>query len=75
MNATVKSLGIDQLGLENRLALVGEIWDTIAEASEIPLTPAQRAELGHRIAEDDANPNETIAWEEIRAASLARLSK
>ena len=28
MNATVKSLGIDQLGLENRLALVGEIWDT-----------------------------------------------
>ena len=75
MNATVKSLGIDQLGLENRLALVGEIWDTIAESAELPLTPAQRAELGRRIAEDDANPDDTIAWEEIRAASLARLSK
>ena len=75
MNATVKSLGIDQLGLEDRLALVGEIWDTIADSAALPLTPAQRAELERRIADDDANPDDTIAWEEIRDASLARLEK
>ena len=75
MNATVKSLGIDRLGLEDRLALVGEIWDTITDSAALPLTPAQRAELERRISDDDATPDDTIAWEEIRDASLARLGK
>ncbi len=30
MNASVKSLGIDRLPVEERLALVEEIWDSIA---------------------------------------------
>jgi putative addiction module component (TIGR02574 family) len=76
MNASVKSLGIDQLPLEERLALVEEIWDTIAaDAGALPLTDAQRTELEKRIAEDDANPDDVTPWEQVKASTLARLGK
>ncbi len=76
MNATLKSLGIDRLGIDERLALVEEIWDSIAaDSGALPLTDAQRAELTKRIAEDDANPDDTIPWEDVKAATLARLGK
>ena len=52
MNATVKSLGLDRLTIEERLALVEELWDSIAESSvDVPLSNAQRAELDRRLAE------------------------
>jgi putative addiction module component (TIGR02574 family) len=76
MNATVKSLGIDRLGLEERLNLVEEIWDSIgAKDEEIPLTGAQRSELERRIAEDDANPSNAVSWDEVKAATLSRLGQ
>jgi putative addiction module component (TIGR02574 family) len=76
MNASVKSLGIDQLPIEERLALVEEIWDTIsADSSAVPLTDAQRAELEKRIAEDDAHPHDVVPWEQVKASTLSRLGK
>lgn len=74
MPATVSSLGIDRLPREERLALVQEIWDTIAaEPNAIQITEPQRAELARRIAEDDATPENVIPWEEVKAQALARL--
>jgi putative addiction module component (TIGR02574 family) len=76
MNASVKSLGIDRLPLEERLALVEEIWDSIAaDAGALPLTDAQRGELAKRIAEDDAHPDDITPWEQVKAATLSRLGK
>jgi putative addiction module component (TIGR02574 family) len=76
MNATVKSPGIDRLGLEERLNLVEEIWNTIgAKDEEVPLTDAQRAELERRIAEDDANPSNTVSWDEVKASTLSRIGR
>lgn len=76
MNASVKSLGIDRLPVEERLALVEEIWDSIAaDSGAVPLTETQRAELEKRIAEDDVNPDDVIPWEQVKAATLARLGK
>ena len=76
MNASVKSLGIDRLPLEERLALVEEIWDTIAaDSGAVPLTEPQRAELEKRIAEDDAQPHDVTPWEQVKASTLARLGK
>ena len=47
MSVSAKSLGIDRLGIEERLALVEELWDSIAaDSAAIPLTGAQRAEIG-----------------------------
>lgn len=76
MNASIKSLGIDRLPVEERLALVEEIWDSIAsDSAAIPLTDAQRAELQRRIEEDDAHPDDLTPWEQVKAATLARLRK
>lgn len=62
MGVSIKSLGIDRLGIEERLALVEEIWDSIAEDSAaVPLTDAQRAELDLRLAEHEANPDDVVA--------------
>jgi len=76
MNASVKSLGIDRLPLEERLALVEEIWDSIAaDTAVLPLTDAQRSELGKRIAEDDAHSDDVTSWEQVKNSTLARLGK
>lgn len=76
MSVTLKSLGIDRLGVEDRLALVEEIWASIcADASGFPLTTAQRAELDRRVAEDDAFPNDVVPWNEVKAAVKARLGR
>ena len=76
MNASVKSLGIDQLPIEERLNLVEEIWDSIAaESGAVQLTEAQRIELEKRIAEDDANPHDVVSWDHVKASTLSRLGK
>ena len=76
MNATVKSLGIDRLGLDERLNLVEEIWDLIgAKDEEIPLSAAQRAELERRIAEDDASPADTVTWDDVKTSTRSRLDR
>ena len=75
MTATVKSLGIDQMTIEDRLALVQEIWDTIAaERSRSLLSEDQLRELQRRVAEDDASPDDVIPWEQVKAKVLARQS-
>lgn len=76
MNASAKSLGIERLPIEERLALVEEIWDSIAaDSGAVPLTGAQRIELEKRIAEDDENPHDVIPWDQVKASTLSRLGK
>jgi putative addiction module component (TIGR02574 family) len=71
----VKSLGIDRLGIEERLALVDAIWASIcADAATFPLTDSQRAELDRRFADDEAKPDDTLAWEDFRRAAERRLA-
>jgi putative addiction module component (TIGR02574 family) len=76
MSTTVKSLGIDRLPREQRLALVQEIWDTMAAEQQPPLlTEAQRQELERRVAEDDAAPDDVISWEQVKNQALANLAE
>jgi putative addiction module component (TIGR02574 family) len=72
----MKDLGIDQMSLEDRLALVQEIWDSIAaDAEQLPLTEAQRRELERRLAAHAADPSKVIPWEEVKAQALARAKR
>ena len=72
MAISAKSLGIDRLNVEERLALVEEIWASIcADSTSVPLTDAQRVELDRRIADDDTLPENVIPWEEIKASMPA----
>ena len=73
MPATVRSLGIDHLPVQEQVALVREIWDHIVAAgSKPPLSEAQLQELRRRVAEDDADPDALIPWEEVKAQALKR---
>jgi putative addiction module component (TIGR02574 family) len=68
MAVTMKDFGIDGLSPEDRLALVQEIWDSLAaEAAQIPLSEAQKAILDRRLADLDSNPNNVLTWDEIKA--------
>ena len=76
MGVTVKTLGIDRLGVDEKLALVEEIWASIClDAKAFPLTEMQRAELDRRIADDDAFPDDVVPWSEIKASTRSRLER
>jgi putative addiction module component (TIGR02574 family) len=68
---------IRKLPRDERIELVQDIWDTIAEEAEetgeVPeLTPAQRRELEERIKELDEHPERAEPWEEVRERLLGR---
>ena len=76
MAISAKAFGVDQLNVDERLALVEEIWASIcADSASFPLTEAQRAELDRRVTDDTSFPDNVIPWEEIKASMRARLAR
>ena len=73
MRASLKALGIEKLSVEERIALVEELWDSIAE--DTPLTEPQRAELARRLDEHRREPSDVVPWEVIKASITARLKE
>lgn len=68
MIPTMKSLGIDQFSVAERILLVEEIWDSIAnDGQEAGLTDTQRQDLARRVADYEANPELGSSWEEAKA--------
>jgi len=76
MGVTAKSLGIDKLPIEDRLALVEEIWDGIStDAESLDLNEQMKAELDRRIDEADSNPGAGIPWELVESETRNRLAE
>lgn len=76
MSTRMRDLGIDQLGVDERLELMHEIWDSIvAEPGRTYLTDAQQRELEHRFAQHEADPGDGVPWEQIKAEALARFQR
>ncbi len=56
-----------KLTAAERLELVEELWDSIADDDEaLALTDEQREDLERRLAEADADPAGGSPWEEVR---------
>lgn len=56
-----------KLSAAERLELVEELWDSIADEDEaLELTDEQREDLERRLAEADADPTGGAPWEEVR---------
>ena len=73
MGQALHALGIDSMSVEDRIALVQDIWDSVAiEAGLLPPSTAEKMELERRLAEDDATPDDTVAWETIKAEAQSR---
>jgi putative addiction module component (TIGR02574 family) len=69
----MKSLGIDQLNADERLALVEEIWDSLVATPEtVPVTDAQKADLQRRLDAHRDNPKAGSPWEEVKARLQGR---
>ena len=74
MSPTFKSLGIDQLSVEQRLVLVQEIWDSIAaQPGQSMLSEAQRGELERRAVDEETNPATSVPWEQVKSQARSRL--
>jgi len=59
---------IRSLTVADRLRLLEEIWDSLAETPEaIPVTDAQRRELARRRRAHARNPSAAKSWAEVRA--------
>lgn len=68
MSTFAESLGIDRLSVAERLRLVEEIWDSIAdsvEAMEIP--QSHKDELDRRLAALREDPHAGSTWDEVKA--------
>jgi putative addiction module component (TIGR02574 family) len=56
------------LSVEERLALVEEIWASISDEPEaVPITERQLAEARRRLAEHDIDPSTAIPWDQAEA--------
>lgn len=65
------TIDFTQLTVEERLDLIGQIWDSLESAP--PLTPEQIAELERRSRDVDANPEDGTDAAEVVARLRAQL--
>jgi putative addiction module component (TIGR02574 family) len=66
------AIAIDHLSPAERLSLIEELWDSL-DASEVPLTPAQRTELDHRLTTADADAKRGATWRQLKGRLKQRL--
>lgn len=65
MSTMTSSFSFEHLTAEERIALIGELWDSLDPAASMPLTPELAEELDRRDAEVDADPDEGVPWETV----------
>jgi len=68
------AIDIDKLAPEERLQLIGDLWESLRRTPEdVPLTPAQAAELDRRLDELERGDVGLVSWEDVKVRLTARL--
>ena len=68
MSTSSKSLGIDRLSVADRLRLVQEIWDSIADSVDsMDIPQSHKDELDRRLSAMKDDPHAGSTWEEVKA--------
>jgi putative addiction module component (TIGR02574 family) len=63
-----------ELPVSERIQLVEDLWDTIAEKpDDIRLSPAQKEELDRRLDRLEESPDEGTDWRELKTRILNSL--
>jgi putative addiction module component (TIGR02574 family) len=61
------------LSVSERIQLVEDIWDSIAEVpGELPLSEAQKVELDRRLEAYHRNPDQGSPWAEVKERIRSR---
>ncbi|MBL0173530.1 MAG: addiction module protein [Gemmatimonadaceae bacterium] len=68
-----RSQTLESLTAEERIALIGRLWDSLDPAAAAPLTPSLAADLDRRETEADADPDAGIPWAALRDELRARI--
>ena len=66
-------VSVDVLSAEERIELMGRLWDSLDPATAAPITGELVTELDRREAEADAAPEAGQTWAEIQLALLRKL--
>jgi putative addiction module component (TIGR02574 family) len=65
-----------KLPVPDRIKLVEDIWNSIAEQpDDFPLTAAQKRELDRRLALMKKHPERAIPWEQAKRQILSRRAR
>ncbi|MBL0937632.1 MAG: addiction module protein [Gemmatimonadaceae bacterium] len=67
-----RSQALESLTVEERIALMGRLWDSLDPADSAPVAGALAAELHDREVEADASPDAGILWSALRNELRAR---
>jgi putative addiction module component (TIGR02574 family) len=65
----VDAAQLRKLPVKDRLKIVWDLWDSIADESPelaMPMTPELAAELERRLLEHQQDPGSAIPWEKVR---------
>ena len=62
---------ICRLSPEERLALISQLWDSLGE-DQVPLTPAQEAELERRLSQLEDDRKHGVSWDTLKAELAQR---
>ena len=74
MGVTAKSLGIDNLEIDERIELIGDLWDGLIDTIEgAPLNDEIKEELDRRLATSKSDPDNSVAWDDVKKEALGRL--
>ena len=72
-SVSLHDLGIDRLGLEERIQVAEAIWNgVIHDVAAAPIPNWQRAKLERRLADSVANPDAVRPWGDVEALTRVK---
>jgi putative addiction module component (TIGR02574 family) len=75
MTRTALRTELSKLSRAQRIQLVQELWDTIAEEpDDIELTSAEKKLLDERVAADRKNPSAAQPWSTVKRRVMAKVN-
>ncbi len=73
MDLTAVLREVDSWPVDDRIALVQEVWDRLVNQDAEPgLTESEAVELDRRLAAYAASHEDAVPWEVVKAEALAR---
>lgn len=68
-----RAIQVDELSAEERVELMGRLWDSLDPTAAAPMTPELAAELDRREADADVAPEAGDTWPDIQSTLLRKL--